>query len=77
MNKPKDSKNPQNKKRLTCDPPYPGGGPRPPFPPGAKLGGDLILSPEQWKKINEIAADPEKYMYDEDEHNGSSGYPPL
>jgi len=65
MKNPKKSKNPKKKGRLTCDPPYPGGGPRPPFPPGRRLDGDLILKPETWKKINDIAANPEKYLNDE------------
>jgi hypothetical protein len=67
----KMKKTPAEKKTMPI-PPWPGGGPRPPFPPGRKLGGYLILKPETWKKINEIAADPEKYMYGEDEHSGNA-----
>jgi hypothetical protein len=62
MKNSKGTKNSQKRKRLTCDPPYPGGGPRPSLPPGYKLGGDLTLPPETWKKINDIAANPEKYF---------------
>ena len=39
--------------------------PSPPRPTGYKLDGDLILKPETWKKINDIAANPEKYLNDE------------
>jgi hypothetical protein len=46
--------------------------PRPPSPPGHRLDGDLILKPETWQKINEIAANPEKYLFDEDEHSGNA-----
>jgi hypothetical protein len=45
----------------------------PPLRRGSKLGGDLILPPEMWKKLNEIAANPEKYMYDPDEYSGEAG----
>jgi hypothetical protein len=69
----KNPKTPKKTKRLTCVPPYPGGGPRPPFPPGTKLDGDLILKPETWKKIREISENPEKYMHDPNEDCGDAG----
>jgi hypothetical protein len=43
------------------------------LPSGAKLDGDLIFSAEDWKKFREIAANPEKYMYDPDEYSGKAG----
>ena len=68
----KKPQKPQKEKEPIPIPPWPGGGPRPPFPPGRKLDGDLILSPEDWQKFREIAANPEKYMYDPDEHSGNA-----
>lgn len=72
MKNPQKPRNSHAEKQPMPIPPYPGGGPRPPRRPGTRLDGDLILSPEDWKKINEIAADPEKYMYDPDEHSGNA-----
>ncbi len=54
-------------------PPWPDGGPRPEPSSEAKNPGYLILKPETWKKINDIAANPERYMYDPDEDSGEAG----